>query len=153
MKYVSVSHLVSHTANMLLLINENKIKKYKPWAGSIQSMLSQPISVISSLILFLHLLLALSGVLFPSYFFTETCMHISYPPCVPHAPHILLYWFNQPHNICEKYKTPSSSLCIFLQSPVAASLLLNYSNVHTIITFFCNIRCSIFVLFCIFLIP
>jgi hypothetical protein len=46
MKYVSVSHLVSHTADMLLLIDENKIKKYKPLAGSIQSMLSQPISFI-----------------------------------------------------------------------------------------------------------
>ena len=41
-------------------------------------------------------------------------------------------WFDSPNNICEQYRSLSSSLCTFLHSPVTSSFLVSKRSLNTL---------------------
>ena len=94
------------------------------WASSIQSILPHPTSWRSILILSSHLLLGLPSVLFPPRFPTKTLYTPLLSPIHSTCPaHLILLYFITRTILGEAYRSFSSSLCIFLHSPVISPLL------------------------------
>ena len=94
------------------------------WARSIQSIPPYPTSWRSILILFSHLRLGLQSCLFPLGFHTKSLYTALPTPIRATCPaHLILLDFITCTKLGEKYRSLSSSLCSFLQSPVTSSLL------------------------------
>jgi hypothetical protein len=79
-------------------------------------------SSVSSLVhYFSYLRLGFPSAVFPSGFPTKPFMHRCWPPYVPHAPPISFFLdFITQIIFGEEYRSLSSSLCSFLQSPVTS---------------------------------
>jgi len=89
------------------------------WASSIQSIPPYPISWKSIFIFSSHLFLGLPSGLFPSGFPTKTLYTpLPFPPIMLHAHPISFSIL-----LGEEYGSLSSSLCIFLHSPVTSFFL------------------------------
>ena len=92
------------------------------WANSIQFPQPPPTSWRSILLLSSHLRLGLPIVLFPSGFPTRTLY--TPPPYAPYAlAHLILLDFTTRTIFGKEFRSLSSSLCNFLNSPVTSSLL------------------------------
>jgi len=88
------------------------------WATFIQYMPPPPTSLISILILSSHLHLVLPSVLFPSYWPTIHCIRLSSPILATCPAHPILLYLLTWIIFVEEWRSLSSSLCIFLNSPV-----------------------------------
>jgi len=97
---------------------------------------THPTSWRSILILSSHLHLGLVSVLFPPAFPTKTlCTPLLSPICATCPAHLILVRFITQTMLGEEYRTLSSSLCIFLHSPVTLSLLGPNILLSTLLSF------------------
>ena len=94
------------------------------WASTIQSIPPHPTSWRSILILSSHLRLGLPSGLFPSGFPTKTLYRPLLSPIrATCSSHLILFDLITRTLLGEQYRSLSSSLCIFLHSPVTSSFL------------------------------
>jgi hypothetical protein len=93
------------------------------WARTIQSMPPHPTCWISNLILSSHLHLGLPSGLFGSDFPTKNPAYTSTLPHMCNTPRPSNSRCDPRRIFCKKYRSPSSSFCSFLHSPVTSSFL------------------------------
>ena len=113
------------------------------WASSIQSIPPHSTSSRSVLILSSIRRLALPSSVLPSGFPTKTLFTPLHSPHTCHMPHHLIFLDFITHTILgEQYISWSSSICIFLNSPVTSSLLGPNILLSTLLSNTLNLRSS-----------